>query len=371
MAKITSAIVLAGGKRKLSLKDRIKYFFQDLYYRGDRPLYSHTVYKPLDVKLVFTEKRKETEIPLVLHKLINIVKVKQLKEIIVVGKKDEITKDKAIKSFLKKTKKKIIIVDQEEDLPQTILNLLKVKRIKKATLAYNGVLGYARSIAYKKKIAALFTTVDDTLTTTEEYELMLKQHKKNAAFIYPWVKETELKKYNWKHRFYLKLFEPTKGNDKSHSLSKKIFYWITKKKRKDNRVGRRVASMILANPLLIKRFNVVNTTYYARKVRDLPVLIWYFGRYAIAFIWKYCILFNLTMQDINKRANKLLKANGYTCDLSIPLSSLDLDTDKDASATIRTYNELRHSSPPFVYKNMRLKSVRYYDKRGNCFKELF
>ena len=82
MSNITSAIVLAGGKRRLNLKDRIKYFFQDLYYRGDRPLYCHAIYKPLDVKLVFKEKRKEVELPLILHKLINIVKVKQLKEII-------------------------------------------------------------------------------------------------------------------------------------------------------------------------------------------------------------------------------------------------------------------------------------------------
>lgn len=367
-SKVTTAIVLAGGKRRIAVKDRLKYFLIGLFYDHDTPLYSHGVYKPLDVRLVLTTKNsEEREISLLVHKLCQLQKIQQLQEIIVVGKKDEIEK------VLRQNKlhaQKIKIIDQQEQLSKEIKKTLRIRGVQRSSLAHNALLGYFSSTAALEKKAVLFTTVDDVLTTTEEYQLMLNQYhgREDAAMIYPWVKETEIQQFTWKHRYYLRLYNRTLG--KAHFFPG-IIHWFLRKRFQDTRIGRRVASMVIANPYQMKKYKVINTTYYARKVRDVPSLIRYFGKPALSFIFKYFITGSLSMEDINTAANKLLGGKVYSYDLAIPLSTLDVDTDKDAAAIIRTYNELAFKgSPSFVYAETRMHAIRYYNKRGRCFKEI-
>jgi hypothetical protein len=293
--------------------------------------------------------------------------MKQIQEIIIVGKKEEI--EKVLKQTVFNTQK-IKIIDQQEQLSKEIKETLRIRGVLRSSLAHNALLGYFYSNAAAEKKAVLFTTIDDVLTTTEEYQLMLNQYKEreDAAMIYPWVKETEMQDFNWKHRYYLRLYDHTLGE--AH-LFPGVMRWLFGKRYNDTRVGRRVASMLIANPFAMKKYKVVNTTYYARKVRDLPSLIRYFGKPALSFIFKYFVIGNLSMEDINITANRLLGGKVYSYDLSIPFSTLDLDTDKDAAAIIRTYNELAFKgNPSFVYPGTRMHAVRYYNKRGKCFKEI-
>lgn len=366
--KITTAIVLAGGRRRIAVKDRLKYFMVSLFYDHDTPLYNHGIYKPLDVRLVLTTKKsEEQEISLLVHKLYQLEKVKHLKEIIVVGKRDEIENTLKRENYQQRN---IIIVDQQEQLSKEVRKILNIRGVQRSSLAHNALLGYFSSKAGAKKKAALFTTVDDVLTTTEEYQLMLDQYnqKEDAAMIYPWVKETDIQAFNWRHRYYLRLYESSLGGAR---FFPGIMHWLFGKKYHDVRIGRRVASMLIANPFQMKNYKAINTTYYARKIRDVPSLVRYFGKPALSFIFKYFITGDLSMGDINATANRLLKGKVYSYDLTIPLSTLDLDTDKDAAAIIRTYNALAfNSNPSFVYAGTRMQAVRYYNKQGLCFKEI-
>lgn len=371
---IKTAIVLAGGERKLQVIDRVKYFFQDLYY-SESLVYSHGVYKPLDVHLVFVDSdRTETEVSLLEHKLRNLGKVGQVDEVVIVGNKREIEAKIDLSALQRTTGKKYLVIDQYGKIPDGAVDKLKARRIPRGSLAYNAIIGYVNSSAYREETAALFTMVDDPLTTTEEYELMLAQHREDAALVYPWVKEDILKPFKWRHRYYLRLFDPIQGNDQPHPLLERVAYEFfnhSKKRFPENRVGRRVSSMALANPSLAKNLGLINATYYARKVRDVPQLIWQFGKYALSFLWKYAVNFSLSMSDINDTANHLLGGNVYSYDLDIPLSTLDLDTNKDARAIIRTYNNLTHTgSYSFAYPDQMLYAVRFYDQLGRCFKEI-
>ncbi len=241
-----SAILLAGYNNKKAVEKYSRIVERDY---GEH--FIETGYKPLhefSVKTNGVLVRK----PLIQFTLEVLVYDEMISEIIIVGHTGQLKE--RLSAYLRTVEKKIIFVEQNDDIPQRILSEFKIdiRETPKDSVGGNLIKGFCASMAYRNKSHALFVASDSPMTTLDYINRFLEKCS-------PYIKEMGI------------LLPAVYTNPQKDKLGRPPLLLVNdtdveipEKKDRFGRNGFRLSSVMMGNPYLID-VNMINVMYSLRK----------------------------------------------------------------------------------------------------------
>lgn len=251
-----SAVVLAGYNNKRTVE---KYSKTVSEHYGEK--FIETGYKPLR-EFSYNDSGQIVAKPLILFTLEELFDDELISDIVIVGHR--LLLEKALLPFLKKQNKEWSILDQNESICESLLNVVSIdpKLTPLDSIAANIIKGYGAAKAYNRKEHALFVASDSPFTDKnfinhflQISDVYLKTSYKDVIF--PAVPIGLKKDAMGRVPFLMK-------NDTGIDVDSPIDRF--------GRTGFRLSSLILANPLNID-VNRINSVYSLRKAISPKVQI--------------------------------------------------------------------------------------------------
>lgn len=293
---MVNAIVLAGGKVKMSFFDPFKLIGYYLIY-GEKYYFTTGKYKPL-IKICKEINGIKKIRPLLEYTLYSLFLSKKVDKIVVVGEKERLEDSLDLK--IKNYSSNCSIIQQKGSLKENILQ------------------GY---YFLNKKGPALFISADSPLTTPKSIDCFIEtfsKEKKDFDFFFAITSRKSLYKYEKiiHHPYFWVIDDKNTEND---SFSDKF-----------GRRGFRVANMAFADPERIDNLKMVDLSYDLRKLRNPLNLFKIFGLYKEEVI-KY---FNKTLKisEIEKKMSDSFGTRFRLVEIEDPNTSLDIDSEEDNKA---------------------------------------
>jgi hypothetical protein len=228
-------------------------------------------------------------------------------DIVIIGDAERI--NAKLKDRLKKSPKKLALIDQAENIDDKVLEATKVNKpdVPYMSFCENALKGYSASTSYEKREHALFMFSDTPLLEPgylTEFTSLAQKHFDSSCIIYPLVnmerESKEMKKRLRRKNFYLINDTPYLTGD-----------GINKGKMKPE--GFRVSAYAYANPFHAN-FERINLAYSLRKFLSYEVQVKLFKTLRKVelggLFWKYCMLRKLRISDIENAATQLFAREG-------------------------------------------------------------
>lgn len=284
---MVNAVVLAGGKSKVTLEDLLSRVIELPFYRE---VYLFGTYKPL-IKVGGEIEGIKKMRPAIEYPLHALVTAKNIEDINVVGEKEKL--EKGLDINLKTYSERFNIIQ------------------KVGSLKENALLGYNN---FRKKGHTLFITADASLLASDEIDDFVTICSKDFAsydVFYPIISRKYLHKYEneFRNRNYFWIKDDITG-EKDEFIAKGMR-------------GFRISNMVIANLDAIKNLDFVDFAYSARKLRNPLNAI-----KLLATFWDEEISYvkgTLTLSELQDKMSGVLGARFKFVPSAYARSSLDLD----------------------------------------------
>ncbi len=306
---MVNAVVLAGGKSKVTLEDLLGRIIELPFYRE---VYLFGTYKPL-IKVGGEIEGIRKMRPVIEYPLHALAASKNIEGIKVVGEKEKL--EKGLDINLKIYSERCDIIQQVGSLSENVLH------------------GYK---SFGKKEHTLFLTADAPLSTSEGIDNFISICSKDFAkydVFYPVVSRKHLYKYedSFKNRRYFWIRDDV-TNEQDEFMIKGMR-------------GFRIANMVIANIDAIKNLDFVDFAYSARKLRNPINAI-----KLLATFWEEEVKYfkgTLKLSEVQDKISDVLGTRFKLVEIADAGSSLDLDAycDKEGIEKINGYHEhVKHNS---------------------------